>query len=396
MLKQLKMMILGCGYFGSRAAKIAIESGAFSEIVIVDYAEEEAKKLAAQLNSKKTKVTSEFADLADHDNLVKVIKGADVVLNFVGPYYKWGISAVKAAIDAGVNYVDISDDFDETLEVLELDKEAKAAGITVITGIGLSPGLTNIVARAACDKLDEVDDVELTFLFVPLTFSKSVHDHFIRILSNDVPQYLNGKWVNIPALTEKEHYETPDLSPIGIDAYITGHPEPVTFPRFVKCKNVTIKGGSFPDWFMERYRNLLDYGMNSTTPIKVGDAMVAPRDFLVEFLASDAAQNIVVKKVEEAGVKPDKVGARMSIRVSGKKSGKTVRYVYYMHDRERRSVYETAAIGAEMLAQGEIKLKGVIAPEAIENPQRILNRLAHKGSMWCTETREGTETLIPI
>ena len=79
--------------------------------------------------------------------------------------------------------------------------------------------------------------------------------------------------------------------------------------------------------------------------------------------------------------------------VQGKEKGKTVRYSYRLYDRERRSVYAAAAIGTQMLALGEIEGKGVLAPEAIEDSKRIIDRLAHKGFN-CEELREEITEII--
>jgi hypothetical protein len=56
----------------------------------------------------KTKV-----DANQHDELVKVLKEQDLdaLCNFIGPYYKFGPPVAGAAIEAGVPYIDINDDY---------------------------------------------------------------------------------------------------------------------------------------------------------------------------------------------------------------------------------------------------------------------------------------------
>jgi len=47
-----------------------------------------------------------------------------------------------------------------TQDALEKDGEARRAGVTVLLGIGASPGLTNLLARHSADQLDEVDYIQ--------------------------------------------------------------------------------------------------------------------------------------------------------------------------------------------------------------------------------------------
>lgn len=47
-----------------------------------------------------------------------------------------------------------------TQDALETDGEARRAGVTVLLGIGASPGLTNLLARHSADQLDEVDYIQ--------------------------------------------------------------------------------------------------------------------------------------------------------------------------------------------------------------------------------------------
>lgn len=47
-----------------------------------------------------------------------------------------------------------------TQDALETDGEARRAGMTVLLGIGASPGLTNLLARHSADQLDEVDYIQ--------------------------------------------------------------------------------------------------------------------------------------------------------------------------------------------------------------------------------------------
>jgi saccharopine dehydrogenase-like NADP-dependent oxidoreductase len=94
--------------------------------------------LKAEAGSKKTAAIR--VDVNDQKALMKATEDTDVVANFVGPYYLYGVKVIEAAIEAKADYVDINDDYDATRDVLALHKAAKNAGITAVTGMGASPG----------------------------------------------------------------------------------------------------------------------------------------------------------------------------------------------------------------------------------------------------------------
>ena len=72
-------------------------------------------------------------DAEQHESIVKVIKSAQLVTKCIGPFYQFGAKALRAAIDAGVDYADICDDYSAAREILGLDEEARRAGLTAVT-----------------------------------------------------------------------------------------------------------------------------------------------------------------------------------------------------------------------------------------------------------------------
>lgn len=378
----LRVVILGgAGWNGSKAARVVVEDGLFSEVVIADARVEEVEKLAAELDSPRVKVLAKHIDASDKESVVEILRGADVALSFIGPFYKYGVAITGAAIEAKVNYVDICDDYEITDEVLKMDKAAKDAGVTVITGIGTSPGVTQLVAKVGADKLDEVDSIKTIFFAIPaMPFGRAVYDHFFGILEGEVPVYRDGRRVSVPAFSEEETMFAPYWTPHGIEICVTGHSEPVTLPRYIKgVKEVVNKGGFIPAEFMDNFKWIIDIGLSSTEPIKVGDALIAPRDFIMAFLASETYTNYLRKKVGEVGIKPDQYGLRTRVVVSGKRDGKLVRLTYDTWTKGRETTYLTPVIAAEMIVQGKIKTKGVMAPEGVDSPQDILDELARRG-----------------
>ena len=126
---------------------------------------------------------------------------------------------------------------------LLLDDEAKKAGITIVSGLGDSPGLTNILAKYCCDQLDSVEDINILWV-APLS-EVGLAQYFHGIHCFAFPhQYVNGKLLDLDGKVTVEFGE-----PIGkIELLYCDHPEPFTLPRYVKgVKNVICAGATWPE-----------------------------------------------------------------------------------------------------------------------------------------------------
>src|SRR5512137_2400292 len=200
-----KIIVLGgAGTMGYEAVKLLMErTGA--EITIADASVKGLKRVEAELGNK---VKVARADVNDKESLVKLLKGADVVISTVGPFYRYAAPVVKAAIEARVNLIDIDDDFDATGECLELHDEARKAGITVIIGMGASPGVTNLIAALGASRMDRTDDIRLYWgeSAIDPTGSAAMM-HWFHITAEKVPVFIDGKWVEAQGFTEPEVIE---------------------------------------------------------------------------------------------------------------------------------------------------------------------------------------------
>lgn len=392
---QMRIVVLGCGEVGEAAVRELAKADEVTEITITgrpeDYSLARARSITKELGEK---VSAEHADATDHKSLIKVMKDADAVVNFIGPYYKFGVPVVKAAVEAGVNYVDIQDDYGSTqrlLDDVELNKSAEDAGISAILGLGISPGQTNVFAKYGADKLDEVEEIHTAWAFTTASGAASTAAmyHMLEVISGKVPTYEDGKWIDVVPFVDGE--ETIEfLEPLGkVKVYHVGHPEPVTIPRYIKgVKVVDNKAGIVPPEVSLMYRCFVDYGLADEEPMTIQGVKIKPRDFLIEHTMSLPEERIVkVFRLEE--VQP-LFGCR--IEVKGKKEGITKRYIYqYLSEDYYRATYVPAIIAAIMLGRGEIEAKGITAPEGCIDPEPFIKRLVERGIAWYTTTEEKTK-----
>lgn len=148
----------GAGGMGATACRQLAAPGGADELIVADRDAERAAAVAAGLAGAPARVTSRAVDLADGAATRALLAGADLVLNCAGPFFRLGVPALEAALDAGVPYVDLCDDPEPTLAMLALDERARRAGVFAVVGMGASPGVSNLLAARAARRLERVDD----------------------------------------------------------------------------------------------------------------------------------------------------------------------------------------------------------------------------------------------
>jgi len=376
-----KITVLGgSGAVGSVAAETLTSSGMFSEVVVADARLEQAKKLVRALGSKRLSAIK--FDAGNPKSIKDAIAGSKVVLNCVGPFYKFGPIILKAAIESGINYVDVCDDFDATEVMLGMDKAAKKAGVSALIGMGSSPGIANVLVRFCVDNL--LDRTEAVDIYHAHGGEKiegpAVVKHRIHSMKADVPMFLNGKFTTVRLFEDsgkalEEEVEFRDVGKYWVYAY--PHPETITLPKYLKgVKRVTNLGLVLPPAYAELIKGVVRLGITDEEPIEVEGRRIAPLEFAVAFILSRRK-----KLMKEAGL-AGPMGC-LKIVVKGSKDGKKSTYIFSMSSKRQGMGEGTgipAALGAMLMGTGRIKKKGVLPPEACIEPMELLNLARTKTS----------------
>ncbi|MFX0209983.1 MAG: saccharopine dehydrogenase family protein [Candidatus Hodarchaeota archaeon] len=369
-----KITVLGgCGVVGSVAVKTLTMLPDFSEVVIGDINIEKAHGIIEEIGSKK--LSAEIVDALNLESIKNAINDSDVVLNCIGPYYKFAPPIMKAVIEEGRNYVDVCDDVDATREILKLDAAAKRANICALIGMGSSPGVTNLLAKFAADQLlDEVDSIDLYHAHGGEPFEGvGVIGHRIHSMLIDIPIYIDGKYKTAQFFSEegKDLEEEIDFIKLGTyKVHPYPHPEIITLPKYIKgVKRVTNKGTVLPPEYFQLIIDMVRLGLVDEKPLNVQGKMVSPLDFTISFIID---QREKILKETNFGTQRGCV----KIVIKGLKAGKNHQYVFSLASENQAMGEGTgipAALAAVLMQRGMIKEKGILPPEACVNPLDFLN-----------------------
>jgi len=368
-----RLVILGgCGAVGSTAVRILAGTDHFDRYVVADKELEAARAMAAELGGGKVEAVGLDAD--DPASLKEVISGSDVVLNCVGPFYRYGPVILRAAIEAGVNYVDICDDMDATEAMLAMDEEARKAGISALIGMGSSPGMANLLVKLTAQVLlDQVDSVDIYHAHggEPVE-GPAVIKHRFHSMEIDIPMFLDGEYKTVRLFEEsgralEEETEFRDVGTYPVYAY--PHPETITLPKYIKgVKRVTNLGLVIPVSYANLIKDMVRLGLTSDEPLEVQGQKVIPREFAVAFVISQRE-----RLLKEAGI--DSPRGCLKIVVKGIKDGEPHTYIFQMSSSGMGMGEGTgipAALGAIVMGQGKITEKGVFPPEAVVDPMDMV------------------------
>mgnify|MGYP001497320964 FL=1 len=233
----MKVIILGaCGGMGRYVAKSISLFNEIDDLAVADLNLKDAELFASQLGNHTKGIQ---VDINDTESLLSELINYDIVLNTVGPFFKFGYQVLKTSLEANCHYMDICDDWEPTEKMLELNNFAKEKNLLALLGLGASPGITNLLGKIAIDYLDIAHTIYTGWNLEEaqpesLSSQKETNAamiHGIEQITGKVKIFKDGKFEMVNPLKELE-VSYPNIGTCS--AFIFGHPEAITFPHHFK------------------------------------------------------------------------------------------------------------------------------------------------------------------
>ena len=367
---------------GKAALYDCLQHGDFGHIVVADGIPDFPESMGRELNQK---VHGIRLDASDPAQVRKLIQESDVVIEALPATF--ALSIGKIAAEEGVNVVssmyyqnpgveDPSALAELKKELADIEQMAQKNNCNILTEFGLDPGLDLIIGAHALKELDEVDvfnsygagfpDPDSCGSALSYKFTWSVRG---VMFSYKRPAKLikKGEIVEIPGLeifaSENMHIIDDENTGGPLECFANGdsarYAEEFGLSGKVKQmgRYICRRPGHGEFWW-----RMTNSGFLSEKALKIGDALVAPIDFVSTLLQSQ-------DQFWYSGQERDTTLIR--VEVSGKKNGKDKSVIYQMIDYKdldtgftsmQRTVGFTMGIGAIMLAQGKLDDKGMVSP----------------------------------
>ena len=325
-----------------------------------------------------------FIDLRRMDRVKRTVKksGAPIVVNCA--IDDFNLAVTKMALELGMNYVDLGSEEKMLYEQLALDKEFKNKKLIGITGIGSTPGITNVMLRYAKPQFDSIETVHVGFtwdsnlpVFVPPFSMDAISYEF----SEPAKMLENGEFVHKYPDENTTHYYYKSIG--KQKTRYTKHIEHHSFYEYLKdmgIKNISVFS-SFPSHSYNTLKTLIDLGLTSKEAITVDSVSIKPLDFTSEVLRRLAVPDGYTEK------------ENLWLKVFGKK-GKEEKMVEMDCVAGTLPGWEDAAcnidtgmpasILAQMIKDGRISEPGMFSPEFVAPTELFFQELS-KRKIWIYE-----------
>jgi saccharopine dehydrogenase (NAD+, L-lysine-forming) len=356
--REHKVVVIGAG--GSQAQamlRALVRGGVVDSTVAVDRAWRTGAREATEAMGFSVQTMD---PLSDPLRLRALLASTDLVVNMAGPYYKTGTLVLDAAIETGTDYLDISDDADVSIPMLERSQAAERAGIRALIGMGSSPGTTNVLIRAAVDKLGPVDDVDISWTVDVSDLTEAAIRHFWHCF-NLVDQ--DGNVSPVAGWDELDFRDVEFPEPVGRQRVVRlAHPEPITVPRFLPVKNSSNFGGLNP----------LEALVVAWSLANIADEQRSDGEF------TDSAASLF-RHYRERRVGAPRIGSGLIIDVHT--NGNGLRFASGSEGGMDDSTGIPAAVGVVLMVEGRVNCTGVLAPEVLEPKDffEVLRRVSAGG-----------------
>lgn len=366
----MKVLVIGAGAVGGVLCKLLAKEKRVSQIICCDIKEK-------IFNNKK--IIFKKLDISDKNELLKFLKEEKptIVVNALIPTFNRTI--LECCLASKVNYIDTASDWEVDpnpkaqspykVEQLDYDEAFKTEKILGMINSGVSPGLTNLLAKEASEKLDTIDSIKIR-LIEDTRSDKLYFPWCVEWLLDELNWqplvYRNNKFKKAPKFSEPEEFDF--LEPFGRKKVcLVGQEEIGTIPLYIKTKNADLK---IYDNQTEVTNFLTKLGLISDNKLKIGDFEISPKKFVAKLLERDKTH--LPKKWE---VKNAQFG--LAVIAEGKKNNKKkeVRYtVAFPKDKDIDKLkidanfisYPTALmLSLFILIFPKIKKFGVFPPEAL-------------------------------
>jgi len=289
-----------------------------------------------------------------------VFRGRAVVINCT--QHDFNLNVMRAALAARVHYIDLGGLFSWTRKQLKLNGQFRRAGRTAILGAGCSPGITNVMTRAAVDKLGRVESVRIRVGARDLNV-RPADFSFPYSATTIVEEFTLTPWVfergtfrEVKPRTGWERVKFP--RPVGVQWVVcTRHSEVATIPLSFGRRGLTFCDFkvSFDRRFVREVIQRLKHGWTVRDFMKLPAPRGKPNDYEV---------------------------SRVIIRGGGKS------IIVDCHAKANRRWHASAgdidtgcppSILAQMIATGLIEQRGVLAPEVAVPVEPFFRELRKRG-----------------
>lgn len=241
-----RIVILGgYGVFGGKLAE-ALLRHEHLEVIVAGRSLQKAEAFCRQHGGTAAVLDRTSPDLAASLRALRPF----VTIDAAGPfqaYRKAPYAVAEAALAAGSHYLDLSDDAGFTSGIAILDEKARAAGLSVLSGVSSVPALSSVAVEALREDFSQVDLIESAILpgnRAPRGLS--VIEAILAQAGQPVAVYRDGRWVQVIGWSGLSRRRIGPEGSSGLArrwSSFIGAPDLTLFPEVYNARTVLFRAG---------------------------------------------------------------------------------------------------------------------------------------------------------
>lgn len=351
------------GYTGRLVTRELVDRGA--DFVLGGRNREKLEEVARELGGG---AQTRVARVDDEASLHALVDGAHVLINCAGPFTHAGEPVVRAAVDAGVHYVDSTGEQPFIRTVFErYGPAAENKGIALVPACGFDYVPGDCIARIAASGHEPLDDLVMAYALQGFGMSRGTMRSAVEMMKGgNAVEYREGDWRAAPAGVYRASFDFgPPLGRLPVSPYPAG--EPITVPRHTDVRDVRAV-------------------LTTRTAVPAPMVPLAPvtMPLIAQLLRTPVAPVLsrAIDRLPEGPPEDERRAVRWTIVAQGTaRGGAPVRALVRGGD-----VYGMTARAlvwaAERIAAGEHEGTGALGPAAAFDPEALLGALADFGVGW--------------
>ena len=372
----MKILVIGAGRMGHGAVfDLAHNSPEVEAVMVADTDFGKAEQVVKLVDS--PKISAVELDVSDNEKTVSVMGGHDAAISCVNYWYNLELS--KAAIETQTNFCDLGGNNYIVDEQLALDVEAKNAGINIIPDCGLAPGMVSVLAMHGANRCSEIEEIHIRVGGLPQNPQPPLNYQLVFSVEGLINEYIetarvirNGEITEVDSMTELENLSFDDFP--ELEAFQTSGGTSTLPDTFLgKIKELDYKTIRYAG-HCDKFKTMIDLGLCSSEEIIADYAKVTPRKVFGELLTRNLPAD-----------EPDYVLIRLEF--VGKIADETKRWRYDIVDKfdeatslsaMMRTTAFPASIIAQMMAKGDVKMRGATPQELAIDADKFVAELARR------------------
>ncbi len=384
----MKILVLGAGRMGYGAAYDLVHNSPEVEAVtIADFDLKKAEQAVEDIGT--SRVVPRRVDAAIQSDIASLMSGHDAAISCVNYWYNEALS--RAAIETGTNLCDLGGNNYVVDAQLAMDDEARSAGINIIPDCGLAPGMVSILAVHGAAKFERLDEIHIRVGGLPQDPQPPLDYQLVFSVEGLINEYIEdarvirgGEIVTVPSMTELESLSFDGFPPL--EAFQTSGGTSTLPDTFLgKIKELDYKTIRYAG-HCDKFKAMIDLGLCSSDEITADFVKIKPRkvfgELLSKHLPADGPDYVLVRlefvgqkaETRPLGSVPPNTDGRSRLRydIIDKQDEKTGLSAMM------RTTAFPASIIAQMMAKGEVLVRGATPQEKAIDPDRFIAELSRR------------------